>query len=227
MTETWCIAKPNGDYIACLEDVLDVYEQPSDPKQPRICFDELPCQLLGDTLLPLLMQPDSSRKQDYEYERCGTCSLLLAYDLDRGMRYLQVRERRTKADYAQFWDWLTATYYADAPRIQVIQDNLNTHTYGSFYEHLPVQRAHQLKNQLHFHFTPKHGSWLNMAEIELSVLVRQCLDRRIPSRQALEREALAWQAQRNAAAIHIAWTFTTTTARAKLHRHYENLYPKN
>lgn len=210
-----------------MEDILDVYEQPSEPTQPRICFDELPCQLLGETLAPIPMQPGSPRKEDYEYERCGTCSLLLAYDLDSGRRYLQVREHRTKADYADFWDWLTATYYADTPLIQVIQDNLNTHTYGSFYEHLAAPRAHQLKHQLQFHFTPKHGSWLNMAEIELSVLVRQCLDRRIPSLQVLEREALAWQDERNQAAIQINWTFTTAKARVKLHRHYEHLNSKN
>ena len=210
-----------------MEDVLDVYEQPSDPTRPRICFDELPCQLLDETIAPLPMRSDSPHKEDYEYERCGTCSLLLAYDLDSGRRYLQVRERRTKADYAEFWDWLTTTHYAATPMIQVIQDNLNTHTYGSFYEHLPAQRAHQLKHQLQFHFTPKHGSWLNMAEIELSVLVRQCLDRRIPSLQALEHEARAWQDERNQAAIQINWTFTTTKARVKLHRHYENLCSKN
>lgn len=210
-----------------MEDVLDTYEQPSDPARPRICFDEMPCQLLGEIVVPLPMQPDSPRKEDYEYERHGTCSLLLAYDLDSGMRYLQVRDRRTKADYADFWDWLTTTHYADTPTIQVIQDNLNTHTYGSFYENLPAQRAHELKNQLQFHFTPKHGSWLNMAEIELSVLARQCLDRRIPSQQALEHESLAWQNERNDAAIQVAWTFTTAKARAKLHRHYENLNSKN
>ena len=210
-----------------MEDVLDVYEQASDPTQPRICFDELPCQLLGETMAPLPLRPDSPRKEDYEYERCGTCSLLLAYDLDSGKRYLQVRARRTKADYAEFWDWLTTTYYAATPMIQVIQDNLNTHSYGAFYEHLSAQRAHELKKQLRFHFTPKHGSWLNMAEIELSVLVRQCLDRRIPSLQALEHEALAWQDERNQAAIQINWTFTTTKARVKLHRHYENVSSKN
>ena len=142
-------------------------------------------------------------------------------------RYLQVRNRRTKADYADFWDWLTTTHYAATPKIQVIQDNLNTHTYGSFYENLPAQRAHELKHQLQFHFTPKHGSWLNMAEIELSVLVRQCLDRRIASQQELAYEALAWQAERNAAAIQIAWTFTTTTTRVKMHRHYENVNSNN
>jgi hypothetical protein len=227
LTEEWCIAKPNGDYIACMEDILDVYERPCDPTRPRICFDELPCQLLGETLVPLPMQPGSPRKEDYEYERCGTCSLLFAYDLDRRRRYLQVRARRTKADYADFWDWLIGTHYADTAVVEIIQDNLNTHTYGSFYEHLPVQRAHHLKNQLQFHFTPKHGSWLNMAEMELSVLVRQCLDRRLPSLQVLEAEALACMAERNQAAIQVNWTFTTTDARVKLHRHYENLNSKN
>ena len=178
-------------------------------------------------MAPLPLRPNSPRKEDYEYARGGTCSLLLAYDLDSGQRYLQVRARRTKADYAEFWDWLTTTYYADTPMMQVIQDNLNTHTYGAFYEHLPAPRAHALKRQLQFHFTPKHGSWLNIAEIELSVLVRQCLDRRIPSLQALEQEALAWQDERNQAATQINWTFTTTKARVKLHRHYENLSSKN
>ena len=173
------------------------------------------------------MQPGQTRKEDYEYERLGTCSLLLAYDIDRGQRYLQVRDRRTKADYADFWHWLTTTHYPNTPKIQVIQDNLNTHTYGSFYEHLPTQRAHQLKNQLEFHFTPKHGSWLNMAEIELSVLVRQSLDRRIPSQPVLEREALAWQTARNQAAIRIVWSFTTSDARKKLNRHYRHLFSEN
>ncbi len=210
-----------------MEDILDIYEQSTPSAIPRLCFDELPCQLLGDTLLPIPMQPGQTRKEDYEYERLGTCSLLLAYDIDRGQRYLQVRDRRTKADYADFWHWLTTTHYPNTPKIQVIQDNLNTHTYGSFYEHLPTQRAHQLKNQLEFHFTPKHGSWLNMAEIELSVLVRQSLDRRIPSQQVLEREALAWQTARNQAAIRIVWSFTTSDARKKLNRHYRHLFSEN
>jgi hypothetical protein len=227
LTEEWCIGQPDGAYIACMEDVLDVYEAPVDPNRPRICFDELPCQLLGNSLVPLPMQPGRPRKEDYEYERLGTCSLFLAYDLDRGQRYIQVRERRTKADYADFWDWLTTMHYPDTATIQVIQDNLNTHTYGSFYEHLSAKRAHQLKNQLDFHFTPKHGSWLNMAEIELSVLVRQCLDRRIPAQQELEHEALTWQAERNQAAIQIVWSFTTTKARCKLYRHYQNLNSNN
>ncbi len=210
-----------------MEDVLDVYEQPINPLQPRLCFDELPCQLLGDLLVPLEMRPGDTRKEDYEYERMGTCSLLLAYDMDSGQRYLQVRNRRTKADYAQFWDWLVTNHYPQTPHITVIQDNLNTHSYGSFYEHLPAKRAHQLKNLLDFHFTPKHGSWLNMAEIELSVLVRQALDRRISSQDELAKEALAWLQERNAANIHILWSFTTTKAREKLKRHYHNLNSTN
>jgi len=210
-----------------MEDVLDVYEQPVNPSQPRLCFDELPCQLLGDLLVPLEMRPGDTRKEDYEYERYGTCSLLMAYDIDRGKRYLQVRNQRTKADYAAFWDWLIATHYPNTAKIQVIQDNLNTHSYGSFYENLSANRAHHLKNRLEFHFTPKHGSWLNMAEIELSVPVRQCLDRRISSQTMLEAEALAWQSQRNAAAMQIVWSFTTTKARLKLKRHYQNMNSKN
>jgi hypothetical protein len=210
-----------------MEDVLDVYERPPDPKMARLCFDELPCQLLGEVIAPLPMQPGREHKEDYEYERHGTCALLLAYDLDRGKRYLQVRKQRTKADYANFMDWLVSTHYAATTKVQVVQDNLNTHTYGAFYEHLPAERAHELKNTLEFHFTPKHGSWLDMAEIELSVLVRQCLDRRIASPEELEREAFAWQNERNDTTVKIAWTFTTPKARLKFQRHYKKLNSKN
>ena len=134
-----------------------------------------------------------------------------------------MRNQRTKADYADFWDWLITTHYPDTAKLQVIQENLNTHAYGSFYEHIAPPRAHHLKNQLEFHFTPKHGSWLNMADIELSVLVRQALDPRIPAQVALEHEALAWQHERNDAAVQITWSFTTAKARQKLKLHYSNL----
>ena len=210
-----------------MEDVLDVYEQPSDPSRPRICFDEMPYQLVGDVLVPLPMIPGHNRKEDYEYERLGTYSILFAYDVDNGKRYLQIREQRTKADYAHFWDWLTTTHYPQVKQIHVIQDNLNTHTYGSFYAHLPATRAHQLRRQLAFHFTPKHGSWLNMAEIELAVLSRQTLARRFATYDQFVAESLAWQDQRNAAHIHIAWSFTTTNARSKLRRHYLTLNSNN
>lgn len=166
------------------------------------------------------MQPGQPRKVDYEYVRQGTCVVLLAYDIERGQRYVQVRTRRTKQDYAEFVDWLVSTHYPDTQHILLVQDNLNTHTYGAFYEHLPCDRAFQLRQQLEFHFTPKHASWLNMAELEFAALVRQCLDRRLASHADLEREVLAWQDERNAAATTIQWTFTLSEARQKLKRHY-------
>jgi hypothetical protein len=210
-----------------MEDVLDLYARSADQTVARICFDERPCQLLGDVLAPLPMTPGHSHKQDYEYKRQGTAVILLAYDIDRGQRYLQVRARRTKADYADFMEWLVRTHYPTTPKIQVVQDNLNTHTYGSFYEHLPCAVAHELCNQLEFHFTPKHASWLNMAELEFAALGKQCLDRRIESQDRLEHEALAWQAERNHQAIRIEWSFTTNMARQKLSRHYKTVNPNN
>lgn len=143
-----------------MEDVLAVYNQEPAPNRARICFDERPCQLLDDVVAPLLVKPGKAAKEDNEYVRQGTSVVLLAYDLDRGIRYTQTRKQRTKADYAQFMHQIVTTYYADI----LIQDNLNTHKYGSFYEHLTVVQARSLSRKLVFHFTPKHGSWLNMAE---------------------------------------------------------------
>lgn len=210
-----------------MEDVLDLYARSTDEMVARICFDERPCQLLGDALAPLPMKPGHPQQEDYEYKRQGTAVILLAYDIDRGQRYLQVRGRRTKADYADFMQWLVRTHYPTMPKIQVVQDNLNTHTYGSFYEHLPCTRAHELCNQLEFHFTPKHASWLNMAELEFAALGKQCLDRRIASQELLEQEALAWQDERNQQAVRIEWSFTTSLARQKLQRHYNTVNPNN
>jgi len=203
-----------------MEDVLDLYAQAPDPQVARICFDERPCQIIGDVLAPVPMQPGHGRKQDDEYKRHGICSLLIAYDLDRGQRYLQVRDRRTKRDYAEFMHWLATTHYADVAKIQVVQDNLNTHTY-------PAHQAHALKHKFDFHLTPKHASWLNMVEIELSAFARQCADQRFESRVAFEQDALAWAEQRNRHAVRIAWSFTTDDARAKLHRHYSNVNSNN
>ena len=147
-----------------MEDVLAVYNQEPAPGRARICFDERPCQLLDDVIAPLLVKPGKAAKEDNEYVRQGTGVVLLAYDLDRGIRYTQTRKQRTKADYTQFMHQIVTTYYADSEYIDLIQDNLNTHKYGSFYEHLPVAQARLLSRKLVFHFTPKHGSWLNMAE---------------------------------------------------------------
>jgi len=210
-----------------MEDVLDLYAQASDPKVARLCFDECPCQLLADVTDPLPLQPGRNAKQDYEYERHGTAVMLLAYDLDRGRRYVQVRRQRTKADYAQFMDWLTTTHYPTTPKVQIVQDNLNTHTYGAFYENLPCEQAHALMRRIEFHFTPKHASWLNMAELEFSALARQCLDQRLESFARLQQEVQAWTVQRNQAGVRIQWTFTTQDARHTLRRHYQTLCSNN
>lgn len=210
-----------------MEDVLDLYQAFLDPARPRLCFDERPCQLLGQVVAPLPMQRGRAKREDYEYTRQGTAVVLLAYDLDRGRRFVEVRHRRTKADYAEFMRRLVQAHYADVLQIRLVQDNLNTHSYGSFYEHLEVETAHWLKNKLEFHFTPKHGSWLNLAELELSALSRQCLDRRIESLEALAQEVKAWEQQRNEQGVKLSWSFTTRGAREKLKRHYDNLRPKN
>lgn len=147
-----------------MENVLAVYEQSSQPNRARICFDEGPCQLLDDVIAPLPTKPGKAAKEDSEYIRKGTCVVLLVYDLDTGQRFTQVRKQRTKADYAEFINEVITTHYAHFDGIDLVQDNLNTHTYGSFYEHLPVVQARNLSRKIVFHFTPKHGSWLNMAE---------------------------------------------------------------
>lgn len=193
------------------------------PKVARLCFDECPCQLLADFVEALPMRPGLVSKQDYEYIRQGTGVILLAYDLDTGQRYVQVRRQRTKRDYAQFMCWLITTHYADVECVQLVQDNLNTHTYGAFYEHLPADQAHALMTKINFHFTPKHASWLNMAELEFSVLARQCLGQRFTTLAHLQQAVCAWVQERNRAVIRIRWTFTTHDARLKLRRHYLNL----
>jgi len=210
-----------------MEDVLDLYEQPAQPGVVRLCFDERPCQLLEEVYAPLPLAAEHGQREDYEYVRKGTACVLLAYDLDTGQRYVQVRAQRTKADYAQFVDWLLASHYPQAARIELVQDNLNTHAYSSFYQHLPAQRASQLRQTLHFHFTPKHASWLNMAEIEFSALARQCLNRRIADLPTLQTETLAWAQERNRHAVKIHWSFTAAQARTSLASWYHKVNPAN
>lgn len=208
-----------------MEDVLSVYNRPADDQRARLCFDERPCQLLSDVVVPLPVQPGKSAKEDNEYIRQGTAVVLLAYDLDKGTRYTQVRERRTKADYAEFMEHIVTTYYADFKQVDLVQDNLNTHKYGSFYENLPLASARILSDKLVFRFTPKHGSWLNMAEIEFSALARQCLNRRIGSLTVLSEQVDLWTKARNEQATKIHWSFTVATAEDKLKRWYEQVGP--
>jgi hypothetical protein len=205
-----------------MEDVLDLYEMPYDPAYPVICFDERPCQLLGDKLVPIPMQPGKCYKYDHHYERHGMCCLLVAVEPLAGFRFVQVRHQRTKVDYAEFMKALVALpRYAHVKGFRLVQDNLNTHTAGSFYQAFDPETARQLKYKFEYHYTPTNGSWLNMAELELSAIGRQCLDRRLPDQDLLEQEVLACVKERNDHNITITWRFTTNDARKKLKRHYE------
>ena len=205
-----------------MEDVLDLYEQPYDPKHPVICFDERPCQLIGDAIIPIPIKPGSPKKEHYEYIRNGTCCVFLAFEPLAGKRLICVKERRTMVDYADFMR-LLADQYPEAETILLVQDNLNTHTAGSFYNALPPDDAFQLARRFEYHYTPKKGSWLNMAEIELSALSKQCLDRRIADMKRLIDEVSAWEKERNAIGATVRWRFNKDNARVKLQRHYSNL----
>jgi DDE superfamily endonuclease len=211
-----------SDFIWHMEDVLDLYEQSYDSKRPVICFDERPCQLISDAIAPIPIKPGSSKKEHYEYVRNGTCCIFMAFEPRAGKRVTCVREHRTKVDYAIFMKEL-AKLYPNAESILLVQDNLNTHTAGSFYEALTPDEAFELGKRFEFHFTPKKGSWLNMAEIELSALSKQCLDRRIGNMEKLADEVRAWEKERNAIGATVRWKFNKNDARVKLQRHYFNL----
>jgi hypothetical protein len=205
-----------------MEDVLDLYEQPYDPKHPVICFDERPCQLIGDAIIPIPMKTGSPKKEHYEYIRNGTCCIFLAFEPLAGKRLICVKEHRTMVDYADFMR-LLSNQYPEAETILLVQDNLNTHTAGSFYNALSPEDAFQLARRFEYHYTPKKGSWLNMAEIELSALSKQCLDRRIADMKRLIDEVSAWEQERNAIVATVRWRFNKDNARVKLQRHYSNL----
>jgi DDE superfamily endonuclease len=204
-----------------MEDVLDLYAEPYDPKRPKVNFDETSKQLIGETRQPLPTRPGYPARYDYEYKRNGTRNLFLFCEPQAGWRHVTVTERRTMQDFAQQMKWLVDERYPEADVIRVVLDNLNIHKVASLYETFPAAEAHRLRQKLEFHYTPKHGSWLNMAEIELSILARQCLQRRIATEATLKRELAAVEASRNAACTTINWQFTTTAARVKLH----HLYP--
>ena len=205
-----------------MEDVLDVYARPYDPCFPVICMDEASKQLVGEVRDPLPMRPGDPLRIDSEYVRLGTCNLFMFCEPLRGSRHVRVTERRTKVDWAHALRNFLNEFYADAEKIVLVMDNLNTHTPGSFYEAFEPEEARRLTERLEIHYTPKHGSWLNIAECEFSVLQRQCLNRRIDSAEFLGNEVNAWQASRNAIDSQINWQFTTIDARVKLRR----LYPE-
>ena len=203
-----------------MEDVLDLYAEPYDPKRPKVNFDETSKQLIGETRQPLPAQPGQAARYDYEYKRNGTRNLFLFVEPQAGWRHVVVTEHRTMHDFAHQMKWLVDERYPGAEVIRVVLDNLNTHKPASLYETFPPAEAHRIRQKLEFHYTPKHGSWLNMAEIELSVLARQCLHRRLATEAVLKRALAAVEAARNAARATIDWQFTTTQARVKLHRLY-------
>jgi len=201
---------------------LDIYEQPYNPRRPVVCFDERPCQLLGDVLMPLPMKPGRVERQDYHYQRHGTAVVLMAVEPLAGHRIVKVTEQKTKEDYAEFMKDLVS-YYANADKIVLVQDNLNTHNPSSFYEVFDAPEAFALSQRFEMAYTPKKASWLNMAEIELSALSKQCLDRRIAQRSILAKEVTAWVAKRNRLQTKITWQFTKSKAREKLNRAYETI----
>lgn len=206
-----------------MEDILSLYEEPYDRSRPVICFDERPCQLIGNVLAPMPMKAGKSKRQDYEYERHGTCCVLLAFEPLRSWRYVQVRERRTAIDYAHFMKNLVETYYPSVHVIRLVQDNLNTHTPGSFYYAFTPSEGFALAQKVEWHYTPLKASWLNMAEIELSALAQQCLDRRISDMEMFKQEVTIWTGKRNQARKTVRWKFTKADARRKLHGKYPTI----
>jgi hypothetical protein len=223
LNEQWCIGKITGSYLWHMEDVLQVYERPYDPLWPLVCFDERPCFLIEDIGGIIPMSPGKAKRQHYEYKKNGSCCALLAFEPHTGLRYVEVRDRRTAVDYAQFMQTLWETCYPDVEGIRLVQDNLNTHTPGAFYEVLPPHEAFTWAQRFEMHYTPLKGSWLNMAEIEFAALSQQCLDRRIPDKPQLRTEVLAWADRRNSEGTTVNWTFAKEDARVKLERHYNNV----
>ena len=205
-----------------MEQVLDVYKRSYDPRHPVVCMDESPRQLIRETRLPLAAGPGVPARHDYEYERCGVCNVFMAVEPLASKRTVQIRQRRAKTDWAHFLKDI-ARSYPDAEKITLVMDNLNTHGPGSLYETFEPEVAKALWDRFEFVYTPKHGSWLNMAEIELNVLIRQCLDRRIDKLDQIRAEVGAWQKRRNNAKARIDWQFTSPDARTKLKRLYPTL----
>ena len=206
-----------------MEDVLDVYQRPYDPKRPQVCRDETTKQLISETRVPIEAKAGRSQRVDYEYRREGVSNLFMFSEPLAGRRHVTVSERRTRRDWAEAIRDLVDVQYPQAEVIVVVLDQLNTHSIASLYEAFAPEEAHRIARKLELHHTPKHGSWLNMAEIELSVLSRQCLDRRIPDQQTLRREVAAWEHKRNAAEASVDWRFTTADARIKLRKLYPSL----
>jgi transposase len=218
--DMWCIPQVDGEYVARMEDVLDLYAEEPDPKRPVICFDESPTQLIGEVRQPISAAPRQLERYDCEYKRNGTVNLFIFLDVHRPWRRVKVTNNRAAVDFAACMRELTDIDFPEAERIRVVLDNLSTHFPGSLYQAFSPFEARRVLRRLEFHYVPKHASWLNMVEIEIGVLRSQCLDRRIATHEELVSEIAAWQRQRNASGVQIKWMFTTAKARAKMGRAY-------
>ena len=214
--DMWCIPQVDAEYVARMEDVLDLYAEEPNPKRPVVCFDESPTQLIGEMRQPIPAAPGQLERFDCEYKRNGTANLFIFLDVHRPWRKVKVTERRSAEDYAHCMREVVDVHCPDAERVRVVQDNLSTHSAGALYQAFPPAEARRILRRLEFHYTPKHASWLNMVEIEIGVLRGQCLDRRIDSNEQLEAEIAAWERQRNASGARIKWMFTIDKARAKM-----------
>jgi transposase len=223
--DMWCIPQVDGTYVARMEDVLDLYAEEHDPRQPVVCFDESPHQLIGEARQPIPAEPGRPERYDCEYRRNGTVNLFIFLDAHRPWRKVKVTEQRTAQDFAECMRDLVDVHYPQADVVRVVLDNLSTHSPGALYDAFPAPEAHRILRRLEFHFTPKHASWLNMVEIEIGVLRSQCIDRRIDQKDRLVAEIAAWEDQRNVSGARIKWMFTTERARSKLARAYP-LHPK-
>jgi len=215
--------KASAAFVAPMEDVLDTYAKPYDPRRPVVCVDEGGKQLIGEVREPLPVRPGSIAKHDSEYKRGGMANVFMAFEPLAGQRYIEVTARKTSVDFARFLRTLSDQRYTDAERILLVCDNLSTHSPAAFYEAFEPVEARRLAQRFEWHYTPKHGSWLNVAEMELSVLARQCLDRRIPNQDTLKREAAAWERERNRLTANVNWQFTTVDARIKLRKLYPTI----
>jgi transposase len=216
----WCIPKVDAEFVARMEDVLELYAEAPDEQHPVVCFDETPRQLIGESRVPVAAKPGRPARVDYEYVRNGTANVFMFLDVHRPWRHAKVTDRRTSKDFAQCMRELVDQHYPKVECVRVVLDNLSTHTPAALYETFEPTEARRILNRLEFHYTPKHASWLNMVEIEIGVMVAQCLDRRIPEKALLVSEVAAWERRRNREKARIKWLFTVTRAREKLGRAY-------
>ena len=216
----WCIPKVDAEFVARMEDILDLYAEEPDEKRPVVCFDETPRQLIGEARIPVAPKPGKPARFDYEYVRNGTANVFMFVDVNRPWRHAKVTDRRACGDFAECMRDLVDVHYPGAERIRVVMDNLSTHSAAALYETFDAVEARRILRRLEIHYTPKHASWLNMVEIEIGVMVGQCLDRRIPDKITLVSEVASWERRRNAERARINWMFTIDRARLKLRRAY-------